>query len=241
MTTLFIADLHLSQEAPAITAGFIAFLQREAIHADALYILGDLFEVWVGDDEPSSLHDRVADALAELKQHNVPCYFIHGNRDFMLGKRFANRSGMVILPEEQVITPYGQPLLILHGDTLCTDDVEYLKFRGYMYNPLLRWLFRRMPLSIRQKIGQKIRGQSQNANQVKPKMVMDVNPDTVQETLRRHHCTLMIHGHTHRPAIHPLILDGQPATRIVLGAWHDNGSVVRLHRDGSYELISFPF
>lgn len=140
MSTLFIADLHLCAQEPAITAGFLRFLQREAVHADALYILGDLFEAWIGDDDPEPLHAEIAAALKALQQAGVPCYFIHGNRDFLLGKRFA-RASMQLLPEEKVLELYGRRILILHGDTLCTDDQAYQQFRRKVHNPLIQKLF----------------------------------------------------------------------------------------------------
>ncbi|MBK5072354.1 UDP-2,3-diacylglucosamine diphosphatase [Budviciaceae bacterium CWB-B4] len=240
MTTLFIADLHLSDNEPAITAGFLAFLQREAVHADALYILGDLFEFWIGDDDPNELHDIVAQALAELHDKGVPCYFIHGNRDFLIGKDFAKRSKMVLLPEECVIDVYGQKVLILHGDTLCIDDPGYLRFRRYIRNPIIQRIFLSMPLFLRQKIAGKLRRQSKRSNRTKSSLMMDVNPLAVIKALKDHQVIHMIHGHTHRPAIHDMTIGGRLSQRAVLGAWHENGSVLRVNPDDQIELASFP-
>lgn len=235
--TLFIADLHLCQEEPAITAGFLHFLQREAPHCDALYILGDLFEAWIGDDDPNPLHQQVASALRALP---VPVYFIHGNRDFLVGRRFARASGMTLLPEEQVLTLYGHRLLIMHGDTLCTDDAGYLRFRAKVHNPWIQRLFLALPLWVRKRIAARMRADSKQANQHKSQSIMDVNQDAVVTTMQRHQVPLLIHGHTHRPAIHTLPLQGETAQRAVLGAWHSRGSMIQLDAAG-IQLIDFDF
>lgn len=235
--TLFIADLHLCQEEPAITAGFLHFLQREAPHCDALYILGDLFEAWIGDDDPNPLHQQVARALRALP---VPVYFIHGNRDFLIGRRFAQACGMTLLPEEQVLTLYGHRLLIMHGDTLCTDDAGYLRFRAKVHNPWIQRLFLALPLWIRKRIAARMRADSKQANQHKSQTIMDVNQEAVVATMLRQQVPLLIHGHTHRPAIHTLSLKGEPAQRAVLGAWHSRGSMIQLNASG-IQLIHFDF
>ncbi|WP_313654504.1 UDP-2,3-diacylglucosamine diphosphatase [Pantoea sp.] len=235
--TLFIADLHLCQEEPAITAGFLHFLAREAPHCDALYILGDLFEAWIGDDDPNPLHQQVADALRALP---VPVYFIHGNRDFLLGRRFACASNMTLLPEEQVLTLYGQRVLIMHGDTLCTDDAGYLRFRAKVHKPWIQRLFLALPLRIRKRIAARMRADSKQANQHKSQSIMDVNPDAVISALLRQQVALLIHGHTHRPAIHTLEVQGETAQRAVLGAWHERGSMIQLDASG-IQLIEFDF
>ena len=241
MTTLFIADLHLSEDEPAITAGFLAFLQREAIHADALYILGDLFELWIGDDSPNPLHDVVANALAELKKHHVPVYYIHGNRDFLIGQDYAHRAGMQLLPEVDTITLYGKSIVILHGDTLCTDDIEYQRYRRRVYNPLIRRLFLWLPLAIRQRIANKMRRKSSAANQQKSEMIMDVNSTAVKTLFAQTGVRYMVHGHTHRPAVHEFESHGETYYRLVLGAWHTQGSVIRFHENQQFELDFFPF
>ncbi|MEZ3499802.1 UDP-2,3-diacylglucosamine diphosphatase [Pantoea sp. KPR_PJ] len=235
--TLFIADLHLCQEEPAITAGFLRFLAREASHCDALYILGDLFEAWIGDDDPSPLHQQVADALRALP---VPVYFIHGNRDFLLGEDYGRVSGMTLLPEEQVLTGYGHRVLILHGDTLCTDDAGYQRFRAKVHQRWLQRLFLALPLFIRQRIAARMRDGSKQANQHKSQTIMDVNAQAVAAAMQRQQVSLMIHGHTHRPAIHAFMLQGQPAKRAVLGAWHARGSMIQLDASG-ISLIEFDF
>ena len=235
--TLFIADLHLCTEEPAITAGFLRFLREKAPQADALYILGDLFEAWIGDDDPNPLHAEIAQAL---KQLTIPCYFIHGNRDFLLGKRFAHRAGMTLLPEEKCLNLYGKRVLIMHGDTLCTDDEGYQRFRAKVHQPWLQKLFCALPLFLRQRIAVKMRAGSKQANSRKDMAIMDVNPQAVQETMQRYQVQYLIHGHTHRPAIHHLQVNDQPAQRIVLGAWHEEGSMIKVS-DNEISLISFPF
>ncbi len=237
---LFIADLHLCSEEPAITAGFLRFLAGEARKAQALYILGDLFEAWIGDDDPEPLHRQIASAIKELVDSGVPCYFIHGNRDFLVGKGFARLSGMTLLPEEKVLELYGRKILILHGDTLCTDDLGYQAFRQKVHNPVIQWLFLALPLFIRKRIAARMRAGSKAANSSKSMAIMDVNPQAVLNALTRHQVQWMIHGHTHRPEIHSLTARGKPAFRCVLGAWHTHGSMIKVTRE-DVELIPFDF
>lgn len=240
MTTLFIADLHLSVHEPAITAGFLRFLRSEAMSADALYILGDLFDAWIGDDDPQPLHATVATALRELHQHGVRCYFVHGNRDFLIGKHFAQQSRMILLPTETVLDLYGQRILILHGDTLCTDDPAYQKFRRRVHNKFIQRLFLLLPLRFRLKIAKKMRSASQYANQSKSQQIMDVNAEEVIRRLDYYQVNTMIHGHTHRPKIHQIATEHIHAQRAVLGAWHHEGSMIKV--TGQHiELITFPF
>lgn len=226
MSTLFISDIHLSQGRPDMTAALVRFLAEDAPGADALYVLGDLFEFWIGDDDPNPLHREVADAFLALSQQGVPLYFIHGNRDFLLGRQFAKRAGMTLLGDPCVIELYGERVLLSHGDLLCTRDEGYQKFRRITQLKWLRWLFLRLPLSRRQAIAHKMRGQSQMENAQKSQIIMDVTPEAVDDMLRQHGCRLMIHGHTHRPAIHDFTLDGHAARRIVLGDWFEQGSVL---------------
>lgn len=240
MATLFIADLHLQTEEPAITAGFLRFLRGEARQADALYILGDLFEAWIGDDDPNPLHREIASAIKSLVNAGVPCYFIHGNRDFLLGKRFARESGMQLLAEEKVLDLYGRRVLIMHGDTLCTDDPGYLAFRRKVHTPWIQRLFLTLPLFIRSRIAQKMRAGSQAANSSKSMDIMDVNPQAVVDVMEKHHVQWLIHGHTHRPDVHTLHANGDTAYRVVLGAWHSHGSMVKVSPE-EVELIPFPF
>ncbi len=240
MATLFIADLHLQTEEPAITAGFLRFLRGEAKNAHALYILGDLFEAWIGDDDPNPLHREIAAAIRALVDAGTPCFFIHGNRDFLIGQRFARESGMILLPEEQVLDLYGRKVLIMHGDTLCTDDTGYLAFRAKVHTPWIQTLFLALPLFIRNRIAAKMRAGSKAANSSKSMTIMDVNPQAVVRVMEKHQVHWLIHGHTHRPDVHNLIVHGEPAHRVVLGAWHTEGSMVKVTPDG-VELIAFPF
>lgn len=240
MATLFIADLHLQTEEPAITAGFLHFLRGEAKTADALYILGDLFEAWIGDDDPDPLHREMAAAIKSLVDAGVPCFFIHGNRDFLLGKRYARESGMRLLKEEEVLDLYGRKVLIMHGDMLCTDDTGYQAFRAKVHTPWIQKLFLALPLFIRRRIAAKMRAGSKAANSSKSMTIMDVNPQAVVNVMEKHQVQWLIHGHTHRPDVHTLIANGTTAHRVVLGAWHSEGSMVKVTPEG-VELIAFPF
>ena len=226
MATLFISDLHLEPTRPGITALFLDFLEQRARRAEALYILGDLFEAWIGDDDDAELGGMVADALRTLTRQGVPTYFLHGNRDFLLGERFAAASGMQLLPESVVIGLAGERVLLLHGDTLCTDDVEYQAFRAQVRDPAWRARILALPLAPRRALASQMRETSQQSARQKAADIMDVNPTAVDQALRAHGVRRLIHGHTHRPAIHHWTLDGQSATRAVLGDWYNQGSVL---------------
>ncbi|WP_256383015.1 UDP-2,3-diacylglucosamine diphosphatase [Photobacterium toruni] len=240
MTTLFISDLHLSAERPDITACFLRFMAEETHHIDALYVLGDLFEMWIGDDEDSPFLRQVKQAFKTLTDAGTPCYFIHGNRDFLIGKRFSRQTGITLLPEHTVVDLYGTPTLILHGDTLCIEDQAYQRYRKKVHNPVIQWLFARLPLSYRVKVGDKFRSNSGKNNQTKSQSIMDVTQTEVVRVMRDANVTQMIHGHTHRPDIHDFDIDGMPAQRIVLGDWYDHGSVLIYDHDG-YQLETRKF
>ena len=234
MTTLFVSDLHLDPSRPAITELFGRFLDGEARRADALYILGDLFEAWVGDDDPSEAGTFVAARLKALTDAGVPTYFIRGNRDFLLGDAYAKRAGMTILPDPAVILLQGEPTLILHGDLLCSDDTAYQQFRTQTRDPRWQAQFLAQPLAARLAFAAKARaaskaryGELQASGQ--SETITDVSPATVREWFARYGVRRMIHGHTHRPAIHD---EGGGATRIVLGDWYEQGSVLRASEDG---------
>ena len=235
MSTLFISDLHLDDSRPHIVALFESFLADEARRADALYILGDLFEAWIGDDDDASLPARVASALKAVRDAGVPIYFIAGNRDFLLGENFAQRAGMTILDDGTVVDLHRTPTLLMHGDTLCTDDAAYLAFRRQVRDPAWQRQFLAQPLAARRAFAQQARNVSREHTSQTAMAIMDVNPHAVEAALRDARVTRMIHGHTHRPAIHDLELDGTPAQRIVLGDWYEQGSVLRVE-DGSIEL-----
>lgn len=236
-TTLFIADLHLSAGRPDITAAFMRFMQQEAVHADALYVLGDLFEFSIGDDEPSTLNDDVAAAFKLCVEQGTPVYFIHGNRDFMVGRRFAKQANVSLLPEHKVIDLYGEPTLIMHGDTLCIDDAGYQRYRRITRWGWLQWLFLRLPLRFRMNIADGIRSKSAQSKDEKVMQVMDVNQAEVVRQMQRYKVQMLIHGHTHRPNIHSLCINEQAAQRIVLGDWYTQGSVLVVTPHG-YDLQS---
>lgn len=239
MTTLFISDLHLDTSRPAITELFLEFLRQDAKDADALYILGDLFEAWVGDDDDSPLAATVANALRAVSEAGVPVYFIRGNRDFLLGDTYARRAGMRVLPDPAVIDLYGKPALLMHGDLLCSDDTAYQTFRAQTRNPLWQQQFLAQPLAARLALAQQARAASQahqsemkEGDRTRFETVTDVTPATVDETLRQYGIDRLIHGHTHRPAIHSLGISERSCQRIVLGDWYEQGSVLRVDEDG---------
>ncbi len=241
MTTLFISDLHLDEHRPNITELFLHFLKTEASQAEALYILGDLFEFWSGDDISNELNDAVQDGLQALTRSGVKCYFIQGNRDFLVGKRFTKRTGVTLLDEHSVIELDGQRILIAHGDTFCTLDEKYQAFRAAVHVKWRQKLFLALPIFIREKIADKVRGHSQQGNQQKSMAVMDVTEAEVIAQMNAHQCRILIHGHTHRPDIHDVALsDDIIGKRIVLGDWFTQGSVLRWE-NGEYELLQRQF
>ncbi|SES72889.1 UDP-2,3-diacylglucosamine hydrolase [Marinobacter segnicrescens] len=219
MTIRFISDLHLEESRPDITDAFLAFLKDKAMGIEALYILGDFFEAWIGDDEQTPLQNRVADALREVSDSGTALYLMHGNRDFLIGEDFCNRCGAELLPDPTVVDLHGTPTLLMHGDSLCTADVEYQKFRANMRNEQWQQMFLQRPLADRQMVARQLREISMAKNQGKAETIMDVTPEEVVREMEHHRVQRLIHGHTHRPAIHPLTASGQPAWRIVLGDW----------------------
>jgi len=233
---LFISDLHLEKVRPEIVSIFERFLQQDPKHVDALYILGDLFEVWVGDDHPVDGLESCLNALKVLAA-KIPVHFIHGNRDFLLGKTFADQYGLNILDEHTVIDLYGRPTLVLHGDTLCTDDLEYQEFRKHIRNPQVQDEFLQHPLEARLAQARGIREESASRTAGKDEMITDVNPAAVAEVMQQHEVDLLIHGHTHRPAVHQIELDGKPAERIVLSDWYEHGQVLRCSESGNQSEI----
>lgn len=232
MATLFVSDLHLDPARPATTALFLDFLARQARQAEACYILGDLFEAWIGDDDDTELGRVVVNALRSLADSGVPVYFLHGNRDFLIGPHFASESGIQLLPETEVIDLYGEPVLLLHGDTLCTDDVDYQAFRAQVRNPVWQARLLEQPLAQRRALAGQLRETSRQALQQKATDITDVNPAAVNQALRAHGVRRMIHGHTHRPAIHEWTLEKLPVRRAVLGDWYVQGSVLRCDEAG---------
>lgn len=224
--TLFVSDLHLDSKRPQIIAAFCNFLQS-ILNSDALYILGDLFEYWIGDDYKDENFNSVIDTLRMLSSSGTKIYFIHGNRDFLVGSQFAHYTQCKILPEETVIDLYGTPTLIMHGDTLCTDDIAYQRYRALARNKIVQKSLLLLSLKQRTKIAEKIRETSKAAIKGKKSEIMDVNQSTVEITMRRHNVQTLIHGHTHRPATHEFTSSRGLCKRIVLGDWYDQGSLLR--------------
>ena len=239
MATLFISDLHLDPAHPEITSQALAFLESEARGADALYILGDLFEAWVGDVDPEPEKRRVIAALKRLADGGLPCYFMHGNRDFLVGAEFAAASGCKLLEDPTVIELHGTRVLLMHGDTLCTDDHEYQAFRQMVRNPEWQRGMLARPLPERLAIARQLRETSAASMAGKSMEIMDVNQDAVVAAMREHGVYTLLHGHTHRPAIHRFEADGHDAVRIVLGDWYTQGSVLSWDEDG-YVLRTLP-
>jgi UDP-2,3-diacylglucosamine hydrolase len=224
--TLFISDLHLSEERPGLTELFLAFLRDAVREGDALYILGDLLEVWLGDDDLGPLHRCVVDALRRVTDRGGAVFALHGNRDFLLGDGFEQLTGARLLPDPSLIELGGLPTLLMHGDTLCTDDIEYQRFRAQVRHPEAQLRFLSLPLPERQRIGREFREQSRLRTGEKAEEIMDVNRRTVAEVMSAHGVSTLIHGHTHRPGIHYLPVDGRLVCRIVLGDWDSGGSVL---------------
>ena len=224
--TLFISDLHLDDERPQITQLFLDFLKNRANGSNALYILGDLFEAWIGDDDDSTLNLDVCRGLSECAASGTPVFVMHGNRDFLLGEQFAKQGNTTLLKDPARIDLYGTPTLLMHGDLLCTDDTEYQAFRGMVRNPQWQADFLKKPLQERRSIAVEMRTLSQEKTSGKAESIMDVNPAAVIHAMTENRVTRLIHGHTHRPAVHELLLARGPAQRIVLGDWYTQGSVL---------------
>nr|WP_163503158.1 UDP-2,3-diacylglucosamine diphosphatase [Halomonas socia] len=246
MTTLLIADLHLHPGAPDVTEGFLAYLAKRASQANALYILGDLFEAWIGDDildtpDHDPLATQVVEALKALTDGGTKLYLMHGNRDFLLGSRFADACGATLLPDPYRVTLGGKPVLLMHGDSLCTQDDAYMAFRAQARDPQWQAQVLSMPLEARLELANSLRQQSGEANSNKAEDIMDVTPDEVDKALLEHDVATLIHGHTHRPAVHVLEVDGQPARRLVLGDWQpQRGWEVRIEAQRPPHLLEFP-
>ncbi len=232
MTTLFISDLHLEADRPEISHQFLDFLATEARTAEALYILGDLFESWVGDDDPNEHYARNKAAIRSLVDSGVPVHFMHGNRDFMIGARFAEESGVTLLEDPLKVELYGEDVLLSHGDAYCTDDLEYQAMRQMTRNPEWQELMRAKPLAERLAIAADARAASQARYATIDEEITDVNKSAIDAALRQFGVRTMLHGHTHRPAVHTFDLDGRSARRIVLGDWYEQGSVVRWDENG---------
>jgi len=232
VATLFISDLHIDASRDDITEQLLRFLKTEANGAAALYILGDLFESWIGDDAPDAAQSAVIAGLHELTSSGVPCFVMHGNRDFLLAAEFARASGARLLPDPLIATLYGEPVLVMHGDALCTDDRAYQRLRATVRDAAWQRQFLALSIEARRALAGAARAGSQAHTAAMENTITDVNSDSVAAALRAAGTATLLHGHTHRPAIHALEVDGKPRTRIVLGDWYHQGSVLRWDHDG---------
>lgn len=240
MANLFASDLHLEDQRPDILRAFFRLLDEQKKDLQQIYLLGDIFEVWLGDDTPSACADALAEKLSGLAREGIEIFLLHGNRDFLMGPTYSARCGATLLHEPVLLTVAGRPAALLHGDSLCTLDTDYMAFRKMVRDP--KWIeqFLAKPLSERIAIGRSLREQSRQSAQQKQEYIMDVTPDEVLATLRDLKVELLIHGHTHRPAVHDLLLDGKAVQRLVLGDWYTQGWYL-LADDNDIQLKSFPF
>jgi UDP-2,3-diacylglucosamine hydrolase len=237
MATYFISDLHLCADSPKITELFLHFLSHEAKEAEALYILGDLFETWIGDDNHDSHHTEILAALEQFSANGIPVFFMPGNRDFLLGGQLLADIHCQLLPDPTLIYLNEQPIVLTHGDQLCTLDKSYQRYRKIVQHPMVRKLFLKLPLAWRQKIAIFLRSRShrpleESTEQNNIPRYFDVALSAVYRLMREKNATILIHGHTHRANIHEFILDGKPAKRIVLGDWGKTGSVLIYEENG---------
>jgi UDP-2,3-diacylglucosamine hydrolase len=239
VAALFISDLHIDASRPAITDQFLGFLAAEAVRADALYILGDLFESWIGDDAADPSQAAAIQGIHALTSRGVPCFVMHGNRDFLLAEQFGRMSGAQLLPDPLIVTLYGEPVLVMHGDALCTDDRAYQRLRATVREPAWQRQFLALSIASRRALAGAARVGSKAHTAAVEYAITDVNADSVAAALRGAGTATLLHGHTHRPAIHALQVDGRPCTRIVLGDWYDQGSLLRWDQNGP-ELVSLP-
>ncbi len=233
MSTLFISDLHLSEQRPHIVGIFLKFLGSKAREAEALYILGDLFEYWIGDEVGSLPQAKpVLDGLRGLTDSGVPVYIMHGNRDFLLGEQFAETTGCQLINDPVVIELNGENVLLMHGDTLCTDDTDYIKFRAFVRDPVWQADFLSKSIDERIAIANSYRDMSKTAMDEKPPEIMDTNQQAVEKVMASHSVQKLIHGHTHRPNKHEFKLAGNQVTRFVLGDWYEQGSMLVCNEQG---------
>ncbi|TBU87001.1 UDP-2,3-diacylglucosamine diphosphatase [Phytopseudomonas dryadis] len=229
---LLISDLHLEEERPDISRAFLHFLATRARQAEALYILGDFFEVWIGDDAISPFQRTIAQALRQLGDNGTRIYLMHGNRDFLLGKAFCREAGCTLLGDPHEVQLAGEKVLLMHGDSLCTLDVGYMRMRRWLRNPLSLFILRHLPLATRRRLARKLRNESRAQTRLKASDIVDVTPAEVRRVMAAHGVRTLIHGHTHRPATHEWQIDGQAARRIVLGDWDKQGWALQIDENG---------
>jgi UDP-2,3-diacylglucosamine hydrolase len=233
---LFISDLHISLEKPEITRRFFSFLRDRAPKAAAVYILGDLFDAWIGDDDPTPPNNSIRKQLKQLTSSGTKVFLQQGNRDFLLGKQFSEDTGVILLDEYAVIDLHGTQTLLTHGDLLCTDDLPYQAFRAKSHTPEWQHAVLSKPLFLRLLAARWYRLRSYLHKRKKSQDIMDVNQDTVTKVVREHHCLRLIHGHTHRPAVHNFEIDNQPAQRFVLAAWSKSAAEVLCWDSNGYRI-----
>ncbi len=236
---LFISDLHLAPERPEMIRLFEKFVDDIAVHADTLYILGDFLEYWIGDDDKALGLESVFSALVRLHKAGTSIKLMHGNRDFLIGKKLARRYHFDIIDDPYMENFSGQPAVLMHGDLLCTDDIAYQDFRRKARSKTIQRIFLLLPIFLRERIAKSLRGTSEKATSYKPAAIMDVNQKTVEDTMRKAGVKTLIHGHTHRPGVHEFELDGKKVKRIVLGDWYKDGNYLRINDDGEFELVKF--
>jgi UDP-2,3-diacylglucosamine hydrolase len=239
VTVWFASDLHLDPSTPGIAARFLSFLAGPVRGARSLYLLGDLFEAWIGDDDPEPAHREVIARLSGLAASGTLVYVMRGNRDFMLGNMFCEQAGAILLDDPAILTIAGERIVISHGDGLCVDDRAYQRLRALVRDPALRAGFARLPIEARRRLAAEARAGSREHLANAAGYITDVNPRAVETVFRGAGVDLMIHGHTHRPAVHRIPLDGSERTRVVLGAWHDDANVVRWD-DAGWQLVPCP-
>jgi UDP-2,3-diacylglucosamine hydrolase len=236
---LFISDLHLAPERPEIIQLFVEFLNNQAAQAESLYILGDLVEYWLGDDDKADGLDVAFDCMKQLADNGLKIFLMHGNRDFLMGEQLAQRAGCILINDPYIAKFNNTPVLLMHGDTLCTDDTRYQELRLMLRNPAWQQDFLSKPLAEREQMAIALRKQSKEETQSKAANIMDVNADAVNRAFSDHQVSLLIHGHTHRPAIHEINANGKLVKRIVLGDWYSQGSVLEMNSPQDYRLQSF--
>jgi UDP-2,3-diacylglucosamine hydrolase len=228
MSLLFISDLHLDHKRPAITQAFYDFLNTTAKDVEALYILGDFFEAWLGDDDDTPLYLEVIAQLKNYTDNGTAVYLMHGNRDFLIGERFAQRAGVNLMKDPSVIDYHGQQYLLMHGDSLCTKDKEYMQFRAKVRSPQWQQQVLSKTLEQRRNYAKELRQQSQAMTSLKAEDIVDVSPEAVMDIMQQYNVNSLIHGHTHRPNTHPLTIDNKSAQRTVLGDWGELGWYIQL-------------
>lgn len=235
---LLISDLHLEEQRPDLSRAFLHFLQTRARAAEALYILGDFFEAWIGDDGMTPFQHEIARALRQLRDSGTQIFLMHGNRDFLIGKAFCREAGCTLLKDPSLVQLHGEPVLLMHGDSLCTQDLAYMKLRRWLRHPLTLFILRHLPLATRHKLARKLRSESRAQTSMKASEIVDVTPDEVPRIMAEYGVRTLIHGHTHRPATHDLQVAGQAARRIVLGDWDKQGWALQVDASG-YQQAPF--